>query len=160
MGVKALLVDWRSLMLAVVPTYQIQRMNEDADDLSDEELLPDYLVQTAIVPLIVGIPVGSHADVLLGADVHAGRRKADDYQRKHSGPVLAFGGHVGMALHARRGHGTFVPQCGVLVGAVSAPRPSNPDTYTVAHDTLRRGSLRWECALGMSFGSRYQERKH
>jgi hypothetical protein len=159
LGIKALLVDWPSFMLAIVPTYQIQYMVEDDDDVADEEFLPDYLVQTAIVPVIIGVPVASPLDLLFGVDVHAGRRRALSWVDQ-SGPILAFGGHVGLAIHTRAGRATFVPQCGVLVGTLSATTYPPPEGYgsDYAFDTLRRGSVRWECAFGVSIGARYASR--
>jgi hypothetical protein len=158
LGVKALLVDWPSFMLAVVPTYQIQYMIEDSDNVADEDFLPDYLVQTAILPVIIGVPVASQLDLLFGADVHAGRRRALSWVEQ-SGPVLAFGGHLGVAIHSRGEHATIVPQCGILVGALSGTsRP--PESYggDYLFNTLRQGSVRWECALGVSIGARYASR--
>lgn len=159
LGLKALLVDWPSFMLAIVPAYQIQYMVEDDDDVADEEFLPDYLVQTAIAPVIIGVPVASPLDLLFGVDVHAGRRRALNNWVEESGPVLAFGGHLGLAVHTRGERSTFVPQCGVLVGALSAPSHP-PENYgsDYVFDTLRQGSVRWECALGVSIGARYASR--
>jgi hypothetical protein len=156
-GLKALLVDWESLMVAIVPTYQAAQVYEDADDALDEQFLPHYVVQTAIVPVIAGIHVSTHADVLLGADVHAGRRKVTSSRWNESGPVLAFGAHVGMALHLPGGHATFVPQCGVLVGTLgnSTHLVIDGGYDHVDLDDLRRGDVRWECALGVGFGARY-----
>jgi hypothetical protein len=159
LGMKALLVDWPKFMLAIVPTYQIQYMVEDSDDVADEDFIPDYLVQTAIVPVIIGVPVASQLDLLFGADVHAGRRRVLNNWPAQSGPVLAFGGHVGLAIHTGGERATFVPQCGVLVGAVSEPVRA-PESYGAEYvfDTLRQGSVRWECAIGVSIGARYANR--
>lgn len=154
LGIKALLVDWPSFTLAVVPTYQIQMMAEDSDNVTDEDYLPEYLVQTGILPAIIGVPVASQLDLLFGVDVHAGRRRVLNSWEDESGPVLAFGGHLGVAIHTPRERATFVPQCGVLVGALS--KPSHTPPYYL--DTLRQGSVRWECALGVSFGARYVSR--
>jgi hypothetical protein len=158
LGMKALLVDWPSFMLALVPSYQVQFMVEDSDNVMDEDFLPEYVVQTAIVPVVIGVPVASQLDLLFGLDMHVGRRRALRWP-KESGPVLAFGAHMGLAIHGPRERATVVPQCGVLVGALSAKsRPPENLGSDYAFDTLRRGSLRWECALGVSIGARYESR--
>jgi hypothetical protein len=91
--------------------------------------------------------------------VHAGRRVVVGHDHgQHNGPVLAFGGHLGLAVHTRGGHATLVPQCGVLMSTLSSPSHTSPTFGSVVElSTLRQGAMRWECALGLSFGSRYQQ---
>jgi hypothetical protein len=160
LGFKALLIDWPSFLLAIVPSYQVQYMIEDSDNVLDEDFLPEYVVQTAIVPVVIGVPVASQLDLLFGVDVHAGRRRPLSWHwQEQSAPVLAFGAHLGLAVHGARERATFVPQCGVLVAALSATTQT-PESYgsDYAFSTLRRGSLRWECALGVTFGANYESR--
>jgi len=159
-GLKALLIDWDALTLAVVPTYQIQHTREDSDSVFDEDFLPSYRTQTFVLPLIAGIPLASSVDLLLGGDAHAGRRH-DPSIDNQSGGFLSLGAHLGFAVHAGK-HATLVPQCGVLATVASTPTPpsalesSNYGNYEV--DDLRRGHIMWECALGGSFGGRYASR--
>lgn len=160
-GLKGLLVDWEHLRLAVVPTYQIQTTREDSDYLLDEDFLPEYLTQSAIVPLVAGIPLASSLDLLLGADVHAGRRLVRRGEANQSGGFLALGAHLGFAVYLGN-NATLIPQCGVLATVASKNTPPSfwegADGGGYEIDDLRRGNMLWECALGGSFGNAYKSR--